>query len=54
MVSSTQIGVGLGLSAAAFLGYCIYFDRQRRTAPDFRQKLREKRPLRCEEGQVRG
>eukprot|EP00096_Caligus_rogercresseyi_P007582 TRINITY_DN2550_c0_g1_i1.p1 TRINITY_DN2550_c0_g1~~TRINITY_DN2550_c0_g1_i1.p1 ORF type:complete len:169 (-),score=46.93 TRINITY_DN2550_c0_g1_i1:186-692(-) len=43
MVSSTQIGVGLGLSAAAFLGYCIYFDRQRRTAPDFRQKLREKR-----------
>ncbi|XP_040563356.1 mitochondrial import receptor subunit TOM20 homolog B [Lepeophtheirus salmonis] len=43
MVSSTQIGVGLGLSAAAFLGYCLYFDNRRRRAPDFRQKLREKR-----------
>ena len=25
------------------LGYCIYFDRKRRSHPDFRRKLREKR-----------
>lgn len=29
---------GLGV---AFLGYCVYFDRKRRSAPDFRQKLIE-------------
>jgi hypothetical protein len=26
----------------AFLGYCIYFDRKRRSAPDFKKKLRER------------
>ncbi len=31
---------GLGL---AFVGYCVYFDRKRRSAPDFRKKLIEKR-----------
>uniref|UniRef100_A0A1I8GFD2 C2H2-type domain-containing protein n=1 Tax=Macrostomum lignano TaxID=282301 RepID=A0A1I8GFD2_9PLAT len=34
------IGAGLG---AAFLGYCVYFDQKRRSAPDFKQKLIEKR-----------
>ncbi|XP_062502990.1 mitochondrial import receptor subunit TOM20 homolog [Corticium candelabrum] len=33
----------LGGCGLAFLGYCIYFDRKRRTAPDFKKKLREKR-----------
>ena len=37
------IGLCAGLGAAAFLGYCIYFDRQRRAHPEFRKKLREKR-----------
>ena len=27
----------------AVLGYCIYFDRSRRSHPDFKRKLREKR-----------
>ena len=31
----------LGGCGLAFLGYCIYFDRKRRTAPDFKKKLRE-------------
>lgn len=32
-----------GIGAAAFIGYCFYFDRTRRSAPDFKKKLREKR-----------
>ena len=35
----------LGIGAAAFLGYCVYFDNKRRSAPDFRAKLKEKRRL---------
>merc|ERR1711881_398296 len=27
----------------AFLGYCIYFDQKRRSAPDFKEKLKAKR-----------
>jgi len=29
--------VGLGVS---FVGYCVYFDRKRRSAPDFPEKLK--------------
>jgi hypothetical protein len=29
--------VGLGVS---FVGYCVYFDRKRRSAPDFSEKLK--------------
>ncbi|CAF2325168.1 unnamed protein product [Rotaria sp. Silwood2] len=32
--------VGLGVS---FVGYCVYFDRKRRNAPDFVEKLKAKR-----------
>lgn len=39
---SRNVGVmvagGLGV---AFLGYCIYFDRKRRSDPDFKKKLIE-------------
>lgn len=31
------------LAAAAFVGYCIYFDHKRRSAPDYKQKIRENR-----------
>ncbi|EGD77045.1 hypothetical protein PTSG_07386 [Salpingoeca rosetta] len=31
--------------ATAVVGYCIYFDQKRRSAPDFREKLAEKRRL---------
>uniref|UniRef100_A0A8C4R732 Translocase of outer mitochondrial membrane 20b n=1 Tax=Eptatretus burgeri TaxID=7764 RepID=A0A8C4R732_EPTBU len=30
-----------GICGAAFVGYCIYFDRKRRSEPDFKNKLRE-------------
>jgi import receptor subunit TOM20 len=36
----TVAAAGAGL---CFLGYCVYFDRKRRSDPFFRQKLREKR-----------
>jgi len=34
----TVAAAGVGL---CFIGYCIYFDRKRRSDPFFRQKLRE-------------
>ncbi|CAG9862183.1 unnamed protein product [Phyllotreta striolata] len=37
------IGICAGVSATIFLGYCIYFDKQRHNDPDFKRKLREKR-----------
>lgn len=30
-----------GLCGTAFIGYCIYFDKKRRSDPDFKKKLRE-------------
>ncbi|XP_042563229.1 mitochondrial import receptor subunit TOM20 homolog [Clupea harengus] len=35
--------IAAGVCGALFLGYCIYFDRKRRSDPNFRQKLRERR-----------
>ncbi|CAF90064.1 unnamed protein product, partial [Tetraodon nigroviridis] len=31
------------LCGALFVGYCIYFDRKRRSDPNFKNKLRERR-----------
>ncbi|KAH7642064.1 mitochondrial import receptor subunit TOM20 homolog B [Dermatophagoides farinae] len=33
----------LTIGLAAFVAYCVYFDRKRRNAPDFKAKLKEKR-----------
>ncbi|KAF6780057.1 hypothetical protein AHF37_00387 [Paragonimus kellicotti] len=35
-----MLAVGAGV---CFVGYCIYFDRKRRSAPDFRKNLMKKR-----------
>ena len=40
-----SLGIVAGLGAAAFVAYCLYFDNKRRSAPDFKAKLREKRRL---------
>ena len=42
-MNGKTVGLVAGISAAAFLGYCLYFDRKRRSAPDFKAKLRERR-----------
>ena len=40
---SNKLGIMAATAGAAFIGYCIYFDHKRRSAPDFKKKLREKR-----------
>ncbi|KAF7989308.1 hypothetical protein HCN44_007982 [Aphidius gifuensis] len=42
MISKTAMGIAVGI-ASAVVGYCIYFDKQRRNDPDFKKKLRERR-----------
>jgi len=41
-MSRTVLGLALGLGTL-LIGYCIYFDKKRRSDPNFKQKLREKR-----------
>jgi len=40
---SSKLGIVAATAGAAIIGYCIYFDHKRRSAPDFKKKLREKR-----------
>jgi len=42
MLSTRTLGIA-AVCGTIFMGYCIYFDRKRRSAPDFKKKLREKR-----------
>ena len=43
MMDGRTVSLVAGVGAAAFLGYCIYFDHKRRSAPDFKEKLRARR-----------
>ncbi|XP_078000699.1 mitochondrial import receptor subunit TOM20 homolog [Glandiceps talaboti] len=43
MISKAAFGIAAGVCGTLFIGYCIYFDRKRRSDPLFRQKLKEKR-----------
>ena len=40
MLDGRTVSVVAGVGAAALLGYCIYFDHKRRSAPDFKEKLK--------------
>lgn len=42
MISKAAVGIAVGI-AGIFVGYCVYFDQKRRSAPDFKKKLRERR-----------
>ncbi|XP_045457239.1 mitochondrial import receptor subunit TOM20 homolog [Melitaea cinxia] len=42
-ISRTTLGIAVGLAGTLFLGYCVYFDQQRRKDPLFKKKLRERR-----------
>lgn len=35
-----KAAIGLGAAATVFLGYCFYFDRQRRKDPDYKKKVK--------------
>lgn len=39
----SKAAVAAGLFGTLFIGYCIYFDRKRRSDPDFKKKLKERR-----------
>ncbi|KAH8238142.1 hypothetical protein KR032_000128, partial [Drosophila birchii] len=43
MAPPMYISVTLGLTAALIVGYCVYFDRKRRSSPGFRKRLFERR-----------
>jgi len=45
MLSNIKSSLGIAAAGAGvcFIGYCIYFDRKRRSDPQFRHKLRERR-----------
>ncbi|KHJ88621.1 nematode cuticle collagen domain protein [Oesophagostomum dentatum] len=38
--NKSHVIMAAGLAGAAFIGYCIYFDHARRSAPDYKEKIR--------------
>ncbi|CAG4975101.1 unnamed protein product [Colias eurytheme] len=42
-LTRTTLGIAVGLAGTLFLGYCVYFDQQRRKDPLYKKKLRERR-----------
>lgn len=47
MISKAAMGIAVGI-AGIFVGYCFYFDQKRRSDPDFKKKLRERRKAKKE------
>lgn len=45
MSSRLIAGIVAGICGTFFLGYCVYFDRKRRSDPMFKQKLLESKLL---------
>ncbi|CAG5116948.1 unnamed protein product [Candidula unifasciata] len=43
MLSRTTLGIAAAGAGICFIGYCFYFDRKRRSDPDFKTKLKERR-----------
>uniref|UniRef100_A0A8C9QP06 Translocase of outer mitochondrial membrane 20b n=1 Tax=Scleropages formosus TaxID=113540 RepID=A0A8C9QP06_SCLFO len=43
MMGSKTSAIAAGVCGALFVGYCIYFDRKRRSDPNFKNRLRERR-----------
>jgi len=46
---SSAIGIAAGVGGALFLAYCVYFDRKRRSDPEYKQKIRARRAQNCSE-----
>ncbi|KAJ2943091.1 hypothetical protein O0L34_g18782 [Tuta absoluta] len=42
-ISRSTLGIAVGIAGTLFLGYCVYFDQQRRKDPLYKKKLRERR-----------
>ncbi|KAK1791348.1 hypothetical protein P4O66_013364 [Electrophorus voltai] len=43
MLDSKIGSIAAGIGGALLIGYCIYFDRKRRSDPNFKKRLRERR-----------
>lgn len=41
-ISRTTLGIAAGIAGTIFLSYCIYFDKKRRSDPDYKKKVRER------------
>lgn len=46
-VSRTTLSIAAGVAGTLFLGYCIYFDKKRRSDPEYKKKIRERRFSNC-------
>ncbi|CAD7081228.1 unnamed protein product [Hermetia illucens] len=42
-INKTTLGIAAGVAGTLFLGYCIYFDKKRRSDPDYKKKIRDRR-----------
>ncbi|KAG4073955.1 hypothetical protein HA402_014160 [Bradysia odoriphaga] len=42
-INKTTLSIAAGVAGTLFLGYCIYFDKKRRSDPDYKKKIRERR-----------
>ncbi|XP_014013400.1 translocase of outer mitochondrial membrane 20 [Salmo salar] len=43
MMGAKTSTVVAGVAGALFIGYCVYFDRKRRSDPNFKRRLQERR-----------
>ncbi|XP_077073533.1 translocase of outer mitochondrial membrane 20 [Siphateles boraxobius] len=43
MIGGKPSAIAAGVCGAILIGYCIYFDRKRRSDPNFKTRLRERR-----------
>lgn len=46
-VSRTTLSIAAGVAGTLFLGYCIYFDKKRRSDPEYKKKIRERKFSNC-------
>lgn len=42
-VNRTTLSIAAGVAGTLFLGYCIYFDKKRRSDPEYKKKIRERK-----------
>lgn len=41
-INKTVLGIAAGVAGTLFLSYCIYFDKKRRSDPEYKKKIRER------------
>ncbi|XP_065152298.1 translocase of outer mitochondrial membrane 20 [Paramisgurnus dabryanus] len=54
MMGGRSSAIAAGVCGAMFIGYCIYFDRKRRSDPNFKTRLRERRQKQRAAGETSG